>query len=63
VDSYLRQFRVGKKSWLDVLNVQRERVQAAASLIDLEYPLQLAHFRLLHSRWCDLPFYRPRATG
>ena len=47
VDSYLRQFQVGKKSWLDVLNVQREKAQAFYSLADTEMGLTLARFRLL----------------
>jgi adhesin transport system outer membrane protein len=36
VDSFLRQYRVGRKSWLDVLNAQREAVQALYSLADVE---------------------------
>lgn len=47
VESYLRQFQVGKKSWLDVLNVQREKAQAFYSLADTELGLTSAKFRLL----------------
>lgn len=47
VDSYLRQFQVGSKSWLDVLNVQREKSQSRYALADIHYPLQLARLRLL----------------
>lgn len=36
VDSYLRQFVVGRKNWQEVLNAQREAAQAAFSLADLE---------------------------
>jgi len=36
VDSFLRQYRVGRKSWLDVLNAQREAVQALYALADVE---------------------------
>jgi adhesin transport system outer membrane protein len=36
VDSFLRQYRVGRKSWLDVLNAQREAAQALYSLADVE---------------------------
>jgi adhesin transport system outer membrane protein len=36
VDSFLRQYRVGRKSWLDVLNAQREAVQARYSLADID---------------------------
>ena len=47
VDSYVRQFQVGKKSWLDVLNVQREKAQAEFGLADVEAPLLLARLRLM----------------
>jgi adhesin transport system outer membrane protein len=36
VDSFLRQYRVGRKNWLDVLNAQREAVQARYSLADVD---------------------------
>jgi len=36
VESYLRQYAVGKKSWLDVLNAQREATQARNTLVDFE---------------------------
>jgi len=36
VDSFLRQYRVGRKNWLDVLNAQREAVQARYSLADID---------------------------
>jgi len=53
VASYLRQFQVGRKNWLDVLNAQREKTQAEYAFTDLEYPLMLASFRLvlLAGRW------------
>lgn len=47
VASYLRQFRTGRKSWLDVLNVQREKTQSYYQLADIEMPLQQARLRLL----------------
>lgn len=47
VASYLRQFRVGKKSWLDVMNAQREKVQSYNLLADTQMPLQLSRLRLL----------------
>jgi adhesin transport system outer membrane protein len=47
VASYLRQFQVGRKSWLDVLNAQREKTQAYYTLADLEYPLLHSRVRLL----------------
>ena len=36
IDSYRRQYSVGKKSWLDVVNAQREVAQAKVSLIDAQ---------------------------
>ena len=36
IDSYRRQYIVGKKSWLDVINAQREVSTAQNSLIDSE---------------------------
>lgn len=47
MESYLRQFQVGKKSWLDVLNVQREKAQSYYQLADVIYPLELAKVKLL----------------
>lgn len=47
MSSYLRQFQVSRKSWLDVLNAQREKAQASYALTDIELPLKLLHLRLL----------------
>lgn len=47
VASYVRQFQVGKKNWLEVLNSQREKTQALFALADIESPLQLAAYKLL----------------
>ena len=47
VASYLRQYQVGRKTWLDVLNAQRETTQARYSVVDLEAGVQSAHLRLL----------------
>lgn len=46
VESYLRQFVVGRKNWQEVLNAQREAAQAAFSLADLESSALLASLRL-----------------
>ena len=46
VDSYLRQYTVGKKSWLDVLNAQRELIQARQALVDHEAMLSLSFFKM-----------------
>lgn len=45
-ESYDRQFQVGKKAWLDVMNMQREKVQAERALIDVETQLQQARQQL-----------------
>lgn len=34
IESYLRQYRAGKKTWLDVINAQREMIQARFLLTD-----------------------------
>jgi len=36
IASYLRQYRVGKKSWLDVVNAQREVAQSQQTLADIK---------------------------
>lgn len=47
VDSYLRQYQIGRKSWLDVLNALREKTQALYNLADVRYPLLQSQLRLL----------------
>lgn len=47
VDSYLRQYQVGRKNWLDVLNAQREKTSALYNLADMQYGLQSAQVRLM----------------
>lgn len=46
VDSYIRQYSVGRKNWLDVLNAQRELTQARFSLADAEASLLLSTVKL-----------------
>jgi adhesin transport system outer membrane protein len=46
VESYLRQYAVGKKSWLDVLNAQREATQARNTLVDFEVQYFTSIYRL-----------------
>ena len=46
VRSYLRQYTVGRKSWLDVLNAQRELVQAQQALTDHQAMLIMASYRM-----------------
>lgn len=45
-DSYVRQYAVGRKSWIDVLNAQREASQARYALSDAEWASLRAVFRL-----------------
>lgn len=44
--SYLRQYTVGRKSWLDVLNAQRELVQAQQALADHEAKVNMASYKI-----------------
>jgi adhesin transport system outer membrane protein len=46
IESYLRQYAVGKKSWLDVLNAQREATQARNTLVDFEVQHLTSLYRL-----------------
>jgi len=46
VASYLRQYQVGRKNWLDVLNAQREKTQALYGLADTRLGMQLAQLSL-----------------
>ena len=45
--SVLRQYQIGKKNWLDVLNAQRERTQAGFNLADVRFSLLQSQLRLL----------------
>jgi adhesin transport system outer membrane protein len=47
VESYLRQYQVGRKNWLDVLNAQREKTQALYTHADTQYGHQLSQVRLM----------------
>ena len=49
VDSYLRQYQIGRKNWLDVLNALRESIQAANSAGEIEYGLYAVRLRVLLS--------------
>ena len=46
VESYARQYTAGRKSWLDVLNAQREATQALYGLADVETNRLRAQLRL-----------------
>ena len=47
VDSYLRQYQIARKNWLDVLNAQRERSQALYNLADTETNVAALNVRLM----------------
>ena len=47
VSSYLRQYSVGRKSWLDALNAQRESVQARDALINFELSYSRSGIQLM----------------
>lgn len=47
VASYLRQYQIGKKNWLDVLNAVRESAQATYSAVDATSNTQALQLRLL----------------
>ena len=47
VESYLRQYQIGRKNWLDVLNAQREMTQALYNVADTEFGHQLAKLKLM----------------
>lgn len=47
VDSYVRQYTVGRKSWLDVLNAQRELTQALYGQADARAGALLSTLRVL----------------
>lgn len=45
--SVLRQYQIGRKNWLDVLNAQRERTQAGFNLADIRFSLLQSQVKLL----------------
>jgi adhesin transport system outer membrane protein len=47
VESYMRQYQIGRKGWLDVLNAQREKIQARAALADVEASLEFSKLNLM----------------
>jgi adhesin transport system outer membrane protein len=47
VESYLRQYQIGRKGWLDVLNAQREKIQARAALADVTFNLESSKLRFM----------------
>lgn len=47
IDSYLRQYQIGRKNWLDVLNALREKTQAQYNLSDVRFGLLQSQLKLL----------------
>ena len=47
VASYLRQYQIGKKNWLDVLNAVRESTQATYGAVDVVSTTQSLQLRLM----------------
>jgi adhesin transport system outer membrane protein len=47
IDSYLRQYQIGRKNWLDVLNALREKTQAIYNLADVRFSLQQSQIKLM----------------
>lgn len=45
-ESFSRQFAIGRKTWVEVLNATREYLQAELSLADIEWNLKIAELRL-----------------
>ena len=45
-ESFSRQFTIGRKTWLELLNAVRESLLAELSLIEISWNLRLAHLRL-----------------
>lgn len=48
VDSFYKQFQAGKRSWVDVLNGQRELTQSELSVVDNRYRLLTAQHQALN---------------
>jgi adhesin transport system outer membrane protein len=46
VESFIRQYLAGKKSWLEVLNVERELVQSRLQMADIRATLMTSALRL-----------------
>lgn len=54
IASFLRQFEAGRKSWLEVLNAQREALDTRLSLVQQRRSLWQANTRLaLHGLYWD----------
>lgn len=45
-ESFARQFTIGRKTWVEVLNATREAFQAELALTDIEWNLKIAQLRL-----------------
>lgn len=59
MDSFLRQFAAGRRTWLDVMNAVRERTAARINRVEVETSAMASSTRLLLNT-CT---WRPEATG
>jgi outer membrane protein, adhesin transport system len=50
VQSYLRQYQIGRKNWLDVLNAQREKIQTGLGHADVVFDYAKGKFKFLALR-------------
>lgn len=65
VDSFYKQFQAGKRSWVDVLNGQRELTQSELSVVDNRYRLLTAQHQalnLINSHAPDQMFQSPASA-
>jgi adhesin transport system outer membrane protein len=47
IDSFIRQYNIGKRTWLDVLNAQREISDSKLQLANTQHRRVAAHYRLM----------------
>lgn len=63
VDSFYKQFQAGKRSWVDVLNGQRELTQSELSVVDNRYRLLTAQYQALNMINAHAPEQMLQPTG
>ena len=63
VDSFYKQFQAGKRSWVDVLNGQRELTQSELSVVDNRYRLLTAQYQALNLINAHAPEKMLQPTG
>lgn len=55
VIAYEKQYRIGKRTLLDLLNTENELFEARKSYLDAHYAEQFAKFRVLHATGTLIP--------